>query len=194
MKELIFYYDFASPYGYLASTQVERIARAHGATPVFRPILLGALFKSIGTPMVPIQTFSEAKRRYFMRDVHHWAEHWGVPFHWPSRFPMRTLTALRMAIASKERLIEVSHAFYRAYWVEDRDLADPAVLKDVGGAELLEKANDPAVKQALVGLTDEAVQGGACGVPTFRVREHLFWGQDRFDLVEKALDGWDPPG
>jgi 2-hydroxychromene-2-carboxylate isomerase len=194
--EVEFFYDFSSPYSYLGSTQIERVARAHGATVRWRPFLLGALFKEIGTPTVPLLSFAAPKRRYYEKDVLDWAAHWGVPFRWPSRFPMRTVTALRLALAVDEAARPaLSHALYRAYWVDDRDLSDPAVLGGVA-AEVgvdpgaLDRAqSDPALKDALKAATDQALAAGVCGAPSFLVGDELFWGQDRLPLVARALSG-----
>lgn len=191
--EVTFYYDFSSPYAYLGATQIERVAAAAGARARWRPILVGALFNRIGTPTVPLDQFPAPRRAYVMRDLLHWAAHWGVPLRWPSRFPMRTVTALRLALATEAAggdLAAVSHALFCAYWVDDRDLADPRVLRDFGE---LAGAETPAVKEALRASTDEAIAAGVCGVPSFVVRDHLFWGQDRLELVARALAGWDPP-
>jgi 2-hydroxychromene-2-carboxylate isomerase len=202
MSETItFFYDFSSPYAYLGATQIERVAAEHGAHIRWCPMLLGALFKAIGTPVVPLAVQSEPKRRYLQRDVLDWAAYWGVDFRWPSRFPMRTVAALRLALAAGEpNLPRVSHALFRAYWVDDRDLADPAVLRQIAAAHQLDAATisraldpDPAIKQALVANTDEAIAAGVCGAPSFLVRGHLFWGQDRLDLVARTLSGWNPP-
>jgi 2-hydroxychromene-2-carboxylate isomerase len=197
VREIKFYYDYASPFAYLGATQIERVAAAHGATVAWRPMLLGALFKAIGTPIVPISTFNEAKRSYYQRDLHDWAEYWGAPFRWPTRFPMRTVDALRIALAvdGAER-VRLSLALFHAYWVEDRDLADRAVLAEiVDGAGLdrglVERSGEQ--KGALIAITDEAIAAGVCGAPSFIVGPHLFWGQDRLQLVERVLDGWDPP-
>lgn len=197
MKPIDFYYDFSSPYAYLGATQIERVAREHGGAVVWRPFLLGALFKAIGTPVVPIQAVSEPKRRYYARDAADWAAYWGVPFSWPSRFPMRTVLPLRLVLAVDEaRRPELSLAIFRAYWAEDRDISDPAVLAPiVSDPVALERAQapDPAVKQALVEATDAALAAGVCGAPSFVVDGHLFWGQDRLDMVARVLDGWQPP-
>ena len=203
MSELTFYYDFSSPYAYLGATQVERVAAAAQATVRWRPILVGALFRRIGTPDVPIAEFPQPKRAYVQRDLQHWAAHWEVPFRWPSRFPMRTVAALRLALAVAAdggEIAAVSRALFAAYWVDDRDLADPAVLSAVASAAgapptAIERAlaPDAALKQALVESTDEAIAAGVCGVPSFIARGHLFWGQDRLDLVARTLAGWDPP-
>ena len=85
MKHVDFYFDFSSPFSYLASTQIEAVAARHGAELGYRPFLLGALFKIIGAPDVPFLAMSEPKRRNFAQDLHRWADHWGVPFRFPSR-------------------------------------------------------------------------------------------------------------
>jgi len=74
--------------------------------------------------------------------------------------------------------------------VDDRDIADPSVLRELGDLALIES---PAVKDALRRNTDEAIAAGVCGVPSFKIREHLYWGQDRLELVSRTLGGWDPP-
>jgi 2-hydroxychromene-2-carboxylate isomerase len=194
-----FWFDFSSPYAYLGSTQIEEVAARHGAQVRWRPFLLGALFKSIGTPVVPIQATNEPKRRYLSRDVHDWADWWQVPFSWPTRFPMRTVLPLRVVLAvDPAQRPKTIHAIFRAFWVEDRDIADPAVLTDVLSragldASAVDRAAQPGVKDALKALTDEAVATGLCGAPTSVIDGHLFWGQDRLGLVERALSGWSPP-
>jgi 2-hydroxychromene-2-carboxylate isomerase len=191
-ETLTFYYDFSSPYAYLGATQVERVARDAGAPGViirWRPILVGALFNAIGTPNVPLDEFPAAKRSYMLRDLLHWASHWDVPF----RFPMRTVAPLRMVYAAEAAggdVAALTHALFRAYWVDNRDLADPAVLATLGDVAGIDA---PAVKAALRAATDEAIAAGVCGVPSFVARGQLFWGQDRLELVSRTLGGWDPP-
>ncbi len=193
MKEVVFYFDLSSPYAYLGATQIERVAAETGARVVWRPILVGALFNAIGTPNVPLDDFPGAKRAYMLRDLMHWASHWGVPFRWPSRFPMRTVAPLRLILAVEAAggdVAGLAKRLFAAYWAEDRDIADPAVLREFGDLAATEA---PAIKAALRQNTDEAIAAGVCGVPSFRVGQHLFWGQDRLALVARTLAGWDPP-
>jgi 2-hydroxychromene-2-carboxylate isomerase len=204
-ETVTFYYDFSSPFAYLGATQIERVAAVNAASVEWRPILLGALFREIGTPMVPLSEFSPPKRVYNGRDLLHWAAHWDVPFSWPTRFPMRTVAPLRLAVAAgidagAQLMREVSLALFRAYWVEDRDIADAEVVREIGRAAHLpaltiDRALEPAadVKQRLIDNGAAALQAGCCGVPTFIVRSHIFWGQDRLDLVSRTLAGWEPP-
>jgi 2-hydroxychromene-2-carboxylate isomerase len=114
---------------------------------------------------------------------------------------MSTVKPLRMVLALDEaqRPAFVDRVF-RAYWSEDRDISDGAVLEelanDVGldGAALVAKASDETLKRALREATDEAARRGVFGAPSFFVGDLLFWGQDRLEMVEKALRGWRPPG
>lgn len=188
------WFDYSSPFSYLGTTQVERVARENGACVSWRPFLLGALFKAIGTPTIPLATFSEPKRRHMRIDLERWADHWGVPFRFSSRFPLRTVEALRLTllVPDAERAPLV-HALMRAAWVEDRDLADPEVLRACACEAGLEPAlveRTAEAKQALFAATDEAAARGLPGAPTFVVGEQVFWGQDRLEFVAKALRGW----
>jgi 2-hydroxychromene-2-carboxylate isomerase len=195
---LEFWYDFSSPFSYLASTQVEKVAARAGADLAWRPFLLGGLFKLVGTPNVPILEMPEPKRRHMLLDQLRWADTYGVPFRFPSRFPINTVTALRMALLAGERIGPFSHAVYRAAWAEDRDLSDPVTLVELAGsagldgAALLQRTQEPAVKEELKARTEEAARRGICGAPSFFVGDLLFWGQDRLAFVEKALRGWRP--
>jgi 2-hydroxychromene-2-carboxylate isomerase len=189
---LEFFWDFSSPFAYLGSTQVEALAERTGATLVWRPMLLGAVFKAIGTADAPILTWSEAKRAYFFKDLQRWADHWNVPFRFPSRFPMMTVKALRVWFAlPEERRSAFFHATFRAYWAEDRDINDEATLRALigeGADEVLARCATQPVKDALFAATKHATDAGIFGAPTFIVDgKDLFWGQDRIALVERAL-------
>lgn len=196
------YFDVASPFAYLGLTQLPALACATGVTPRLIPILLGALFKDIGQANVPWLAMPVAKQRYVGLEMQRWARWWGVPFDQPRKFPQRTVTAQRLCLLAAERGFEpgirLALALARAMWAEQRDLEDPAVLEALlEGAglprEWVGKAGEPAVKAQLVDTTAAARAVGAFGVPTFVVNgRHLFFGQDRFDLVARALAGWVP--
>jgi 2-hydroxychromene-2-carboxylate isomerase len=189
---LEFYWDFSSPFAYLGSTQAEALAARTGATLVSRPMLLGAVFKAIGTADAPILTWSDAKRTYFFKDLDRWAAHWGVPFRFPTRFPMMTVKPLRAWFAlPEERRTAFRDATFRAYWGEDRDISDEATLRTLigeGADEVLAKCATQEVKDALFASTKRAIDAGVFGAPTWVVDgKDLFWGQDRIVLVERAL-------
>lgn len=193
-RTLDVYWDFSSPFAYLGCSQIGALAARTGASVRWHPVLLGGLFRAIGTPDVPLATFSEAKQRHVARDLERWAARWGVPYRFPSRFPTRSLDALRVYFALPEdRRDAYRDAVFRAYWADDRDIADPAVLADCVGdpalaSAALERTKSDDVKRALRESTEAAVARGVFGVPTFVVDEKdLYWGQDRLSLVEEAL-------
>jgi len=186
------YFDFSSPFSYLGCTQAEALAERTSAKLTMRPMLLGALFKTVGTADVPMLTWSDAKRSYTARDMDRWAAYWGVPFRFPSRFPMNTVKALRCYLAlPEERRKAFRDATYHAFWAEDADIASDDVLKSLIGAdgdEVLARTQTKEVKDALFAATQHAAEASVFGAPTWVVDgEHLYWGQDRIDLVEAAL-------
>jgi 2-hydroxychromene-2-carboxylate isomerase len=201
VSEVSFFFDVSSPYAYLASTQIEAVAARNGARARFRPFLLGALFKAVGTAEVPLFEMPPPKRAHAALDLARFAAHYGVPFSFPSRFPMNTVKALRMILqVPDEQKPTLTHALFRALWVEDRDLADDAALIAIAGeagfdgASLVAGTKVDAVKERLKQATADAVAAGLCGAPSFLVGDLLFWGQDRLLYVEKALRGWHPRG
>jgi 2-hydroxychromene-2-carboxylate isomerase len=190
MRVLEFFYDFVSPYSYLASTRVEAVAERVGAVVRLRPFLLGGVFKATGN-RAPIEV--EAKGRHMWRDLERWSKRLEVPLVRPAVFPASTVLALRAALAADEqgRLLPFTHAAFRAYWAEGRDLSQPDVVAAAGtaagldGAALVAAA--PAFKERLAKETQQAVDRGAFGAPTFFVAGELFVGNDRLDFVEEAL-------
>jgi 2-hydroxychromene-2-carboxylate isomerase len=196
------YCDVASPFSYLGMSQLPALAQLTGVTPRLVPILLGALFRDIGQVDVPMFAMPEPKRRYMALEMTRWARWWGVPFAMPSKFPQRTVTAQRLCILAVDQSAEVAmrlaNALGRAMWADDRDLEDDDTLRgllaDCGlPREWLERTREPAIKAALVATTAHAKAAGVFGVPTFIVDEqYLFWGQDRLELVMRALGGWRP--
>ncbi|MDY6812417.1 MAG: DsbA family protein [Pseudomonadota bacterium] len=190
--EIEFFHDFASPFSYLAAMQLEALAARYEAKVVYRPMLLGALFKQIGTPIVPIEQMSAPRRQYMGRDLTDWAELRQVPFRFASHFPLHTLQALRAALVAPGLTLPL----YRAAWAEDRDLGEAATLEAViaaageDAAAVLAQAGSDPVKAQLRENTERAVALGACGAPTFLVNgQTLIWGQDRLGHVAAALTG-----
>lgn len=201
MKEVSFFFDFSSPFAYLASTQIAAVAARNGATVKYKPFLLGALFKALGGPDVPLFAMPPVKQRHARDDMFRWADFHGVPLKFPSRFPINTVKALRMILQlADDQRAPLMHAIFHAAWAEDRDVNDDAVLAEIAGglgldgAALVAGTKLDAVKAELKAATDEAVKLGLFGAPTFMVGDLLFWGQDRLAFVEKALNGWHPRG
>jgi 2-hydroxychromene-2-carboxylate isomerase len=189
---LVFTYDFASPFAYLAATQVEALAARTGSELRWRPVLLGGLFRDLGGVDVPLFTMPPAKRALIEADLERWAAWWGVPLRWPDAFPLRSVLALRVTLAHPDPLPFVRRVFHAA-WGEGRDIGDPAVLRACGADDALLEAA-PTQRERLRHLTDEARGDGVFGVPTFQIEGcGTFWGQDRLPMVEAVLRGWEPP-
>jgi 2-hydroxychromene-2-carboxylate isomerase len=191
------YFDYSSPFAYLGCHRAEQLLGDHAR---WHPMLLGAVFKQVGTADVPLFLQSEAKRRHTAQDLDRQASEAGATYRFPSRFPMRTVLALRVTIAAgahapggPRRLI---HALFRAYWGEDRDISSPAeiaricVEQGLDGEALVAAANEQSAKDGLFASTSAAIEAGVFGAPTFVVHTQagpqLYWGADRLELAVRA--------
>lgn len=187
-KRLEFFYDYVSTYSYLANSQVMKI----DAEVVYRPMFLGAVMKATGnSPPKNVQ----AKGEYLNHDVARWVERYSIPFKMNPIFPQNTVNALRLAIvAQREGCFDVAHrALFDAMWVHQKDLSDPDCLAEIATgagmpATALEDIGSDAIKDELRQNTDEAISRGAFGAPTFYVGDEMFFGNDRFEFIEEALD------
>ena len=192
------YHDLASPFSYLAVTQIKRLSRVWRKEIELKPILLGGLFREIGTPDVPLFTFSEAKRAYAAQDLDRWAQYWDVEFAFPKNFPQRTVHPLRVLLLRPD----LTESMYQWLWRDGKNLADLSILggllESIGESpnQLFAEASEPRIKQRLRNNTEEAEKLGLCGVPSFVVGaaddQKVVWGQDRICFLEWMLDGWKP--
>jgi len=193
-KAVEFYFDVGSPASYLAWTQLPEIAQQARSEVEYRPFLLGGVFQATGnrSPMeVP------AKGQYMQDDLQRYAQRYGVPFRHNPHFPINTLMLMRGALGLQmrepDRMVPYVDAVFRAIWVDAKNMNDPAVvgavLQQAGFAleKLLALTADPAVKDELKVVTQEAVARGVFGAPTFFVGDQMFWGQDRLEFVKEAL-------
>ena len=191
---LEFFYDYGSPYSYLANSQLPGLVERSGCELVYRPMLLGGVFKATGNRS-PAMEPVEAKRRYGGVEMRRWVEQLGVAFKSNPNFPINTLPLMRAAHAAlRAGVFDRFHAaVYPAFWSEELNLGEPAVFAEVlekaglDAAGLIEAAQDPEVKAALRDTTDEAVERGAFGAPTFFLGDEMFFGNDRLMFVEQRL-------
>jgi 2-hydroxychromene-2-carboxylate isomerase len=190
-----FFFDFSSPYAYLASRRIGELAARHGRAVWWRPMMLGpALAATGGKPLVELPL----KGDYARRDLPRTARFMGVPFRWPARFPVVSLAAARafywLEDGSPERAVPFAEAVFRAFFVDDRDIADRAVVGELLGevgsdaAAGLDAIATPAIKERLKAVTDEAVGRGVFGAPFVFVDGEPFWGADRLGQVERWLE------
>lgn len=193
MKTLEFFFDYISPYSYLASTQVEAIADRAGAQLAWRPFFLGAVMKATGNTSPANNPY---KASYMLSDLLRWTRHYRLPdFTLPDPFPTRSITALRLGLVAAEQgcLPAFTHALYHAVFGLGQDQASPEVLASVLNQVGMKveasftRAEEPQIKELLRKNTDEAVARGSFGAPTLFVGEEMFFGNDRLAFVEKAL-------
>jgi 2-hydroxychromene-2-carboxylate isomerase len=190
-----FYFDFSSPYGYLASRRIGAIAERHGRGVHWRPMMLGAAFAATGgKPLVELPL----KGDYAKRDLARTARFWGIPFAVPKKFPVVTLAAARafywLDEAAPALAVPFAEAAFAALFVEDRNIAEPAVVAellrsvgadaDAGGRAI----TTPEIKARLRDETEAAVARGVFGSPFLFVDGEPFWGTDRLDQVERWLE------
>ncbi len=193
-KSVEFFFDFGSPTAYLAYTQLPDIAKNADAQLVYRPMLLGGVFKATGNTSPAAVA---AKGRWMNTDLPRWAKRYCVPFNFNPNFPINTLTLMRGAVGMQmqqpQEFDRYIKTVFKAMWVLPRNLGDVSelegVLSEAGfdTAAFTAMVGDPAVKAQLVANTEEAVSRGVFGAPTCFVDGHMFFGQDRLDFVHEAL-------
>src|SRR5262245_7185050 len=199
MEPVRFYFDYLSPYAYLAWTQINPLAEKYGREVEPVPILFAALLGAHGTKG-PAEV--PAKRVYVWKDVLRTARVLNVPLATPPAHPFNPLLALRVSSvdvtrAERRRLVD---ALYRGTWGGGPGVTDPEVVATIAtdagfdGPALVQAASTDAVKARLKAQTDEALAHGAFGIPTLLVDGELFWGYDSFGHVERRLAGRDPLG
>ena len=196
MKEPItFWFDFSSPYSYLASERIDELAAKHGRKVQWRPMMLGAAFKATGLPLllsVPL------KGDYSKRDLERSARLLGIAYRFPPKFPLATLVAARGYYwlhgqdCAKAR--EFAHAVFRAYWVEGRDIGELPVVLEIAAALGIDRdafaaaIATPEIKDRVKQETDAAIAKGMFGAPYFIVDGEPFWGADRLPQIDKWLE------
>ncbi len=190
---LEFWYEFASTYSYLAAMRIEAAAEAAGVELVWRPFLLGPIFKAQGWDNSPFNLYP-AKGRYMWRDMEREAARLGLPFYRPNPFPQNGLLAARIALLGADRgwTPAFTKAVYTAQFAQGRDIADPQVVAGILTDLRLEaqavaaEAQGEANKMRLRRMGEEVQSRGLFGAPTFFAEDgEMFWGNDRLD---QALD------
>jgi len=189
-----FYFDFSSPYSYLASEMIDELAAKYAREVSWRPILLGAAFQKSGLPLlvtVPL------KGEYSLRDFDRSARFYGIPFKFPAKFPLATQSAARgyywLQAQDTKKARAFAHAVFRAYWVDGRDVSALGVVQEIAAGlgidreALAEAVAAPELKDRLKSETDGAIAKGMFGAPYLIVDGEPFWGADRLPQLEKWL-------
>jgi 2-hydroxychromene-2-carboxylate isomerase len=194
-----FYFDFSSPYAYLASERIEAIADRHGRSVTWHPVLLGAIYKLNGVkPLVDVPLVGA----YSLHDFARAAREHEIPFHMPELFPINGVAASRaflwQAEQDRELAVKLLHDLFRAYFVDGLDISQPDVVAAEAGklgidkTALLAAMQDEQVKALLRTVVEAAIERGVCGSPFMVADGEPFWGNDRLDQLDRWLEtgGW----
>ena len=194
-----FYFDFSSPYGYLAACEIDALAERHNRKVEWRPYLMGAVMKLTGRkPLVD----SDIVAKYTANDLSRTARRIGVPFSLPSPFPVATVAACRayywLAEQDAEKAKGLAMALYTAFFVDGKNIGESDAVLEVAEATgidrdaLSEALQNPAVKEKLKKVTDDAAARGIFGSPFVIIDGEAFWGHDRFEQIDRwlATGGW----
>ncbi len=192
--EIEFFFDFSSPYGYLAAESIEEIGNANQREVVWKPYLMGALFKKFNlTPLVN----SPLKGSYAKRDIKRTADYLGIPFTIPEPFPVNSVSACRPYYSIVDDNPQIARKFalriMRNYFQLNINLSDSENILKAASEEGLDvrvlsaKIENDTTKERLRFEVDKAIERGVFGSPIFIVENEMFWGTDRLDQLTKWI-------
>lgn len=192
-KQVEFWFDYGSPASYVGYHGLKKVAERTGAEIVWKPVLLGGVFKAIDShsPMTV-----DAKAKWMVFDLKNHAERLGIPFELNPYFIFNTMPLMRGALVALERgeIERYSEVVFDAIWRDGLNMGDPAVIADVlaeagfDAQAYLDGTQRQEIKDKLKEETEKAVRKGVFGVPTMFVGDKMWWGQDRLDWVEAELE------
>ena len=188
IKPFEFYFDFASPYTFLAHKKIRKIENENSIKIIYMPILLGGLLKLAGIKAnidIPI------KGKYMIKDCKLLAEKYNVEFRFNSYFPINTLNLMRCILVAQKKGVTQSfiNKFFDAMLKNELNLNDKAIaaglLKNlnINPKTFLTETINPDLKNELKKRTDDAFEKGIFGTPSFIINNKIFWGQDRLEFV-----------
>jgi len=193
-KQVEFFFDFGSPYTYLAYHQLPKIAKERHADIIWRPMLLGGVFQATGNHS-PAEI--AAKGKHSLVDLKRWADYFGVSIKPNPNFPINTLPLMRGAVGmqmrSEDEFQHYLSVIFSAMFEKPRNLNLPGEIQsilikgNIDSVDFLKLISRTDVKEKLKQNTAEAVARGAFGAPTFFVGDQMYWGQDRLHFVDQAL-------
>ena len=196
IKPFDFFFDFISPYSYLAHKQIRKLEKENNIKINYKPILLGGLHKLAG---VTAAAFIPSKTKYMIRDCKMIAEKHNIKFKFNTNFPINSIILMRgVFLAQKEKkLSKYIDFFFDAYWKEGLNLNNDKILNSILTSlnidfnEFHSITSDQKIKNKLIDETNDAYNKGVFGAPSFIINNKLFWGQDRIEFVLKEAQKLD---
>jgi len=188
---LDFWYEFASPYSYLAAMRIEAEAQKANFDINWKPFLLGPIFRQHGYQDSPFNELP-TKRNYMWRDIKRCCQTQGLAFHQPDPFPCNALNAARLALLGVKLgwCPQFTRSVFEAHFGQGKDISDPNILKSILTSvtrddveRLWDQAQSPDHKNCLRTQTEHAQSLGIFGAPTFMREQEMFWGNDRLEMA-----------
>jgi len=192
MKNIEFWYEFASGYSHITANRIEELTINNNIEIIWKPFLLGPIFKSQGWDTSPFNIY-KLKGKYMWNDLERQCVKYKIRYKRPSVFPRLSLLATRVALITLEQgwCAEFTKRVFAANYIHDLDISDneiiSSIIKDSGrsGKEIIKLSQSPVNKLKLRKQVDEAITKGIFGAPSFIVNGELFWGNDRLeDAIE----------
>lgn len=191
-----YYFSLNSPWTYLGAARFAEMVRRHRAEVMVMPVDFGQIFAQSGG--LPLAKRAPQRQAYRLVELERWRDHLGVPLNLrPKFFPANENLAARLVIAAREAgydAMSLAHAILRAVWAEERDIADAETLREivrVRGLEhgpLFAAAETEQIKMLYQAGTDKAIAAQVFGAPSYVLDGEIFWGQDRLEFLERALN------
>ncbi len=195
---LEFFFDVSSPWTYLAFHRIEGFCDELDADLVWKPFLVGGVFNKVNPSVYqrrenPIPP----KDAYYRKDMDDWARYEGIVIGKPSVFPVNSVKAMRGCFHAIDegKVSAFARGCFEAYWRDDRDIGQEDVLAEVVESAGLDKQRffaaiaDPGIKQKLFDTTDELIERGGYGSPTFFLDgDDMYFGNDRLELIRAAIE------
>lgn len=197
-RQLDFYFDCSSPWTYLAFHAIQPLAAEVAAEIVWKPILVGGVFNAVNQTVYDNRAKpNPRKQAYMLQDLAAWAKLYGLGIVFPPKvFPVNSVKCMRGAFVALDegKLVPYATAAFEAYWGNDLDIAQEAVLADIAKRAGLERQRffsgieTDSCKARLRTNTDELIARGGFGSPTIFVGDQMFFGNDRMPLIKAALE------
>ena len=187
IKEIQFYYDFSSPYTYIAHKKIKKLKKYKNINFLYKPMLLGGLHKLAG---ITANAFIGHKNEFMIQDCEMISKKLGINFHFNEKFPINSLYLMRGTLVLEDNILKkYIDTFFESYWQFNLDLSDRSIFENklneigINVDKFFHDIEKKEVKEKLKLFTDEAFSKKIFGAPTFLYNDKLYWGQDRLDYV-----------
>ena len=191
-----FYFDCSSPWTYLAFNEILSLSQRHSLEIAWKPVLVGGVFNTVNKDVYEFRKRpNPLKLNYSNEDLKLWSKVRGITITFPKVFPVNSVKAMRGCFfANKEsKLVDYAKNVFHAYWSEGKDISQEDLLLDVAknsnldAKEFRKFITSQEAKDLLINNTDELIERGGFGSPTFFYKEKMFFGNDRLHLLEEVI-------